>query len=74
MHGLDEGFHWRDGWYFKREEGGTVRVTHADPGHELLQFRIDAKEWASIIAAVSRNGESSESYRHALDFHGDKHS
>jgi hypothetical protein len=70
MHGLDEGFHWRDGWYFRRDQGnGTVRITRAEPGHELVQIRIPAMEWASIVASMSDGGESAESHAKALAFH-----
>jgi len=28
MSDIQSGFHWRDGWYFKRLEDGSVRVSH----------------------------------------------
>lgn len=71
MHNVDiNGFHWNDGWYFKRIEGGCVQVTRLQPGHEALQFRILPREWASIIASVGPGGETSENYSAALKFHG----
>lgn len=71
MHNVDvAGLHWNDGWHFKRVEGGHVQVTRLAPGHEALQFRIPPLEWASIVAAVSPKGESSETWQQAALFHG----
>jgi len=62
---MDEGFHWRDGWFFKRDAAGNVIVTHED-----LQLIIPAAEWCSIITAVSRDGDVARNYEKAKDFHG----
>jgi hypothetical protein len=59
-----EGFHWRDGTYFKRLDDGSVNVTS-----DAFAFTIPASEWASIVAAVSRRGETGETFRAALGFH-----
>lgn len=71
MHNVTvEGFHWRDAWYFKRVAGGNVQVTRLEPGHEAVQFNIPPLEWASIVAAVSPQGESTETWEQAAKFHG----
>jgi hypothetical protein len=60
-------FHWRDGWFFKRLPDGSVRVQHrapdAGPSVDLL---IPSNEWASIVASMSAEGETAESYQDAL--------
>lgn len=73
-------FHWKDGWWFWRNENGSVSFEHrtyekgAD-GKYTEKYTIDAKnnipasEWASIVAAVSHRGETSESYQEAVAFH-----
>lgn len=65
-----EGFHWRDGWYFKRIDGGHVRITRVSAGHEAVQFSIPPLEWASIVASVSDKGEDRERWEQAAKFHG----
>ena len=76
----NEGFHWRDHIFWKRLGDGSVRVAFFairmsgevvegddEPVRELI---IPPTEWASIVASVSAQGETSESYNTALDFHG----
>jgi len=76
-------FHWRDGWYFSRTGADIVVIEHHVYGTEKnelgqLMYTIDVKiaipgsEWASIVAAVSATGETSETYWKALAFHNDK--
>ncbi len=67
-------FHYRDGWYFERLEDGSVRITHPDgwiddktQAHE--DFDIDPASWASIVAHVSKLGETAESYQHTIAAH-----
>ena len=69
------GFHWRDGWYFRRLENGTVHVEHVAPPDRGLkepdmQFDIPPNEWASIVAAVSAQGETGETYKASTELHG----
>jgi len=63
------GFHAHSGWYFQRSPDGSVTVT--DTGHAETSLRVDASTWASIVASVSATGETAETYRGALAFHGD---
>jgi hypothetical protein len=56
---LDAGFHWTDGWYFKRLGDGSVRVVHK--GNVLAT--IAENEWASIVCLVSELGETGERYQ-----------
>lgn len=72
---MKEGFHWQDGWFFKRVPDGNVRVRHyADGGASdeiLTEFVVPPNEWASIVCSVSHDGEDGERYRRALIFHGE---
>lgn len=65
------GFHARDGWFFRREDGGSVRIMAPDslgPGaHQVV--KLDPSTWASVVALVSAAGESGDTYRQALAFH-----
>lgn len=74
-------FHQRDGFYAERLEGGSVRLVKQNPatpieqshgaqGDVVMDHTIPAAEWASIVAAVSVGGETSETYRAARDLHG----
>lgn len=67
---LEDGFHWRDQWFFKRMPGGHVRITHAEVGHEVTQILVPPLEWASIVASVSPEGESGDTWKQAAEFHG----
>lgn len=70
------GMHHTGGLFFKREAEGAVRICqHADasPGAALLlEVVIPANEWASLVASVSKGGETAESWRAALDLHEEK--
>lgn len=59
-------FHARDGWYFKRGDGGTVTIWAGD---EDLELTVDPDTWASIVAAVSAAGGAGSAYRMALALH-----
>lgn len=67
----NSGFHARDGWYFRRENDGSVRILAPDslgPGaHQVVT--LDADTWASVVASVSGGGETSESFQAARRFH-----
>jgi len=59
------GFHARDGWYFERQDDGSVKISAAvDRCTE--QLILPAAEWASVVAAVSAEGETAQSYQQAL--------
>jgi len=67
----DKGFHAHSGWYFRREDDGSVRILAPDSigTHQRVDF--DANTWASIVASVSSSGESGDTFRAALAFHGE---
>jgi len=74
---LDEAtkcFHWRDGWYFRRNPDGSVRVMLREgPQSEWLRVdvTVPANEWASIVCSVSVGGETGERWEQAKRFHGE---
>ena len=62
-------YHWRDGFFFAREENGNVTLTVPFEKGQIEIFQIPADEWCSIISSVSLEGENSLSYRVAQKFH-----
>ena len=69
-------FHFKDGWYFKRLEDGSVLIYHEEPISRAecaalidAQIEIDPGSWASIIASVSARGDTAETFREAVKFH-----
>ncbi len=77
----NEGFHWRDLMFWKRLDDGSVRirlfarrssgkVMPGDDEEPVREWIVPPSEWASIVAAVSYQGETSDTYRTALNFHG----
>lgn len=42
-------FHWTDGWFFRREDDGAVRIRH----NEESPITIPPNEWCSIVAHVA---------------------
>lgn len=78
--------HAREGFCFERTADGSVRVqkvlygkspSPVDPNAQsvevvLSEATIPANEWASVVAHVSRAGESGETFQAALHFHGDE--
>lgn len=74
-----EGFHFKDGWFFKRQEDGSVHIYHVPPGfagagdeapEADAEVVIDFSSWASVVASVSSTGETSQSYQIASALHG----
>jgi hypothetical protein len=70
------GFHWRDGWFFQRQEEGSVRVFHVSPPHVApeppdtdVDFTVEPNSWASIVASVSVAGEHGGRFYRAHEFH-----
>lgn len=65
-------FHWRNGWFFKRMDDGSVRIWHRGATVDVLNvpISIPPSEWASIVCSVSRDGESCARWNQAQDFHG----
>lgn len=68
------GFHAREGWFFRREPDGSVRLQAPDsagPGaHQTVV--LDANTWASAVASVCLAGENGTTYRRALAYHSDE--
>jgi fructoselysine-6-P-deglycase FrlB-like protein len=62
-------FHAHSGWYFERLEDGSVRLS-AMGATELMSATFNADTWASAVASVSADGETAETFRAALEFHG----
>lgn len=63
-------YHWRDGWYFCREDDGTVVVQGHDPARVTpIVLRIPPEEWASIVAHVSARGGTAAAYAAAEQLH-----
>lgn len=62
----EKGFHWRDGWNFCRQSDGSVHVVRDG----MANIVIPPKEWASIVCAVSEDGETNARWNAAQDFHG----
>jgi len=60
-------FHYKDGWLFERAtDDGDVHIYHLDLELDIM---IDPASWASIVASVSKLGETAESYQHAIAAH-----
>jgi hypothetical protein len=67
------GFHWREGWFFKRLPDGSVRVVNREnPASEwlMVDITIDLLSWSSIVCSVSAEGETAERWDAAQEFHG----
>lgn len=67
-----DGFHAKDGWYFRREPTGGVRILSPaayGPGSGQTVV-LDESTWASAVASVSVHGESAESFAAARQLHG----
>ncbi len=62
-------FHWRDGWYFGRILGSKGDVIIRNDQFGGFSIIIDAASWCSIIASVSKEGETSESWQKANELH-----
>jgi len=67
-------YHWRSGWGFRRMPDGTVEILKSDIDPANLDavytvMRVPANEWASIVAAVSKDGDNPSSYAAAMSLH-----
>lgn len=63
-------FHWKNGWYFGRLPDGDVVIMNANFGG--FKLIIDKDSWPSIVAGVSKNADSAESYQEAVRLHEGK--
>jgi hypothetical protein len=66
-------FHVKNGLWFERTENGSVHLVKKadarDNAPVMEDIVIDDSSWASIVATVSAQGETGETYREALAFH-----
>lgn len=66
-------FHAKEGWMFTREKSGssvTIKKLTNDQARKEEQYvSFDADTWASIVASVSAQGETGETFRAARAFH-----
>jgi hypothetical protein len=51
------GFHAHSGWYFERQEDGSVKISAA-VGRCTETIVLTAAEWPSVVAAVCADGET----------------
>lgn len=68
---ISDGFHAKDGWYFRRENDGSVHIKAPDsmgPGASQV-VTLDADTWASVAASVSERGETADTFAKARNFH-----
>lgn len=61
---MGDGFHVRDGLYFRREADGSVRVKLGD-----REVTVDPSSWGSVLASVCSRGETYETWQEAVHFH-----
>jgi hypothetical protein len=70
---MRDGFHWQDGWYFKRMGDGSVEATKTVTDHVdsplMLKFSIAPEQWTSIAFAVSVLGAAGNRWNTVYDFH-----
>lgn len=68
------GFHHANGIFFKRHADGgvelVVKIDSRDAAPVLKRKVIPPNEWASIVASMSRRGETASTYWEAQRFHG----
>jgi hypothetical protein len=67
-------FHAKDGWFFERTADGGVHIVKRQEAKDdaplIAQTYFDHASWCSIIASVCWQGENSESWDLANEFHG----
>lgn len=67
-------FHWKDGWFWRRLDDGSVQIRkgagfESDADHRTdLMLVVPPNEWASIVASVAAGGEG-PNYKAATDLH-----
>ena len=68
------GFHFKDGWFFRRMREGSVLITLVDEktDGQIARIAVDPSSWASIIAAVSAKGDTGENWNIAKKLHEGK--
>ncbi len=68
-------FHAQDGWFFERDATyGSVRIIKRESARDdapvVAEVLLDKHSWASIIASMSKEGETTEKSNKAQEFHG----
>jgi len=71
-----EGFRYKDGLFFKRNEDNSVTIkqmkeSNVDCKDVIFEATIDENGWASIIASVSKSGEINGRFYKALEWHNE---
>jgi hypothetical protein len=72
-------FHLREGFYFRRNEDGTVTIMYRQPMHPdsggatqyphlTAEITVPATEFASVMATVSARGETYETWQEAVSY------
>ena len=55
-------FHWTEGWYFKRNDDGSVRIRKRTASNDdapiIAEATIPALEWVSIASHCTVGGEA----------------
>ncbi len=73
MKWVELGFHYKEGWFFKRLSDGSVRIVKlAEPKEDSAvtsSIVVDAESWGSIVSSVSSTGETGERQAKAVEFH-----
>lgn len=66
-------FHAKDGWFFVRNENGSVTIFKRKEAKEdspvISYGNFTPEEWASVVASVSEKGEHDRRFFKALHFH-----
>lgn len=60
-------YHLRDGFYFAREDSGYITIQVQAPEGKV-SVTVPQSEFASAMAAVSRRGETGETFHEAEEF------
>ena len=62
-------FHTHDGWYFQRQQGGSVLVSHVTGPDGEDEVTLDADTWASVVAFVCADGDNANTFGKAQTLH-----
>lgn len=61
-------FHLQDNFYFERKEDGRVHI-HVEDGLKVCEVTVSADAWCSVVAAVSKRGDTAAVYAECLETH-----
>ncbi len=64
-------YHFKDNVYFDRLEDGSVRIIQRHPTltTPMIDINVDPDSWASIVASVSKGGETGDRVQAARELH-----